>query len=74
MDAALVCQTPAHGVGNKRGRDDGSLMCGDIVSLSAGTVVALEPALGYGMSRQRQLSADECQLIGWVFSGVEPGE
>ncbi|KAJ1630086.1 hypothetical protein T492DRAFT_1006064 [Pavlovales sp. CCMP2436] len=75
LDCAAVYEPPpGQSAGHKRARNDGSLACGDVVALAAGTAVALEPVLAYGREREQTLSAQECTQIEWVFSGVEPGK
>mmetsp|Transcript_941 Transcript_941/g.2529 ORF Transcript_941/g.2529 Transcript_941/m.2529 type:complete len:314 (-) Transcript_941:165-1106(-) len=73
-DAARVAQAPTPGVaGRKRPRDDGTLGCGDVVTLDVGTVVELEPVMGYKRPPQdERLPADVAQRVLWVFSGLEP--
>jgi len=71
LDAAAVASQPT--VGRKRGRDDGTLVCGDLVKLAPGTEVVLEPTLGYKQESPDRLTADDAGAVDWVFSGLEPG-
>jgi len=71
LDAAMVAEESS--AGHKRKRDDDVLACGDVVTLTPGTEVALEPVLGYKAHMPERLTAEESSTLQWVFSGFEKG-